>query len=87
MKAIIGMAALAAVSCVSLAADQQVGGYIRQDGTYVQPHHRTAPNDTRVDNYGSRPNVNPYTGQQGTRDPYAQPQPQNPYGQPQRPRY
>lgn len=86
MRAIIGMAALAVVSGVSLAADQQVGGYIRQDGTYVQPHHRTAPNDTRTDNYGSRPNVNPYNGQQGTGNPYAPP-PQPNYGQPSRPRY
>ena len=76
--------ALSVIAGGALAADQQVDGHMRKDGTYVQPHHRTAPNDTRVDNYGSRPNVNPYNGQQGTRDPYAPP---NPYGQqPQQPK-
>jgi hypothetical protein len=43
--------------------------YTKRDGTYVQPHHRTAPNSTQRDNFSSRPNVNPYTGQSGTREP------------------
>jgi hypothetical protein len=45
-------------------------GYVTKSGTYVPPHYRTAPNRTKVDNYTSRPNVNPYTGKTGTRDPY-----------------
>lgn len=48
-----------------------VRGHIRKDGTYVPPHTRTAPNNTRTDNWSSAPNVNPYTGKQGTVDPYA----------------
>lgn len=47
-----------------------VRGYIKRDGTYVIPAHRTAPNATRVDNWSSKPNINPYTGQPGTKDPY-----------------
>jgi hypothetical protein len=43
--------------------------YTKRDGTYVQPHHRTAPNSTQRDNFSSRPNVNPYTGHPGTREP------------------
>jgi hypothetical protein len=43
--------------------------YTKRDGTYVQPHQRTAPNSTQRDNYSSRPNVNPYTGKPGTREP------------------
>ena len=43
--------------------------YTKRDGTYVQPHHRTAPNSTQRDNFGSKPNVNPYTGKPGTREP------------------
>ena len=63
-----------------------VRGYTRKDGTYVAPYHRTSP-DYRLDNnYGSRGNMNPYTGQMGTIDPYIQPQPrlnaQPPYSQP-----
>lgn len=47
-----------------------VRGYTRSNGTYVAPHYQTAPNATKLDNWSSKPNVNPYTGQQGTKDPY-----------------
>ncbi len=50
-----------------------VRGYIKRDGTYVMPSHRTSPNATRVDNWSSKPNINPYTGKLGTKDPYAPP--------------
>ncbi|PSJ72273.1 hypothetical protein C7N43_35070 [Sphingobacteriales bacterium UPWRP_1] len=46
-----------------------VRGYVRSNGTYVQPHHRTAPNYTNRDNYTTRPNVNPYTGTRGYKTP------------------
>jgi len=52
----------------------RVRGYYRSDGTYVQPHYRSAPNGTASDNYGAQGNQNPYTGQQGTR---TQQQPSN----------
>jgi len=51
-------------------ADTYVRGYTRKDGTYVQPHMRSDRNGTTLDNWSTRGNVNPYTGQQGTRDPY-----------------
>lgn len=51
-----------------------VGGYIRQDGTYVQPHMRTNPDNSRTNNWSSQGNSNPYTGRQGTVDPYRPPQ-------------
>jgi len=45
-------------------------GYVRRDtGTYVAPHRATNPNGTRLDNYETRPNYNPYTGRTGTRYP------------------
>jgi hypothetical protein len=47
-----------------------VRGYFRSDGTYVQPHHRTAPDHNPFNDYSTYPNINPYTGQPGTRDPY-----------------
>jgi hypothetical protein len=46
-----------------------VQGYIAPSGTYVQPHQQTNPNSTQTDNYGTRGNVNPYTGAVGTRNP------------------
>ncbi len=53
------------------AQDVYVRGYFRSDGTYVQPHYRSAPNNTVLDNWSTRGNVNPYTGQRGTKNPYA----------------
>ena len=46
-----------------------VDGYTTKRGTYVQPHHKTKPNGTQYDNYGTRENVNPHTGRSGTRTP------------------
>jgi uncharacterized protein YgiM (DUF1202 family) len=43
----------------------KVKGYYRKDGTYVQPHYRTAPNSTNRDNFSTKGNVNPYTGEAG----------------------
>lgn len=48
-----------------------VRGHVTKSGTYVPPSVRTAPNSTRLDNWSSKPNVNPYTGKAGTVDPYA----------------
>ena len=45
--------------------DVKVKGYYRKDGTYVQPHYRTAPNSTINDNWSTKGNVNPYTGKKG----------------------
>jgi hypothetical protein len=62
--------------------DQSIRGHTRQNGTYVQPYHRTVPDHDPFNNYGTRGNVNPWTGERGTVDPYKQPaQPLgNPYG-------
>lgn len=53
------------------ARDVYVNGYYRSNGTYVNPHYRSAPNNTTLDNYSTRGNYNPYTGVTGTRDPYS----------------
>jgi hypothetical protein len=42
-----------------------VSGYYKSNGTYVKPHYRTAPNSTNRDNFSTRGNINPYTGQPG----------------------
>lgn len=42
-------------------------GYVKKDGAYVQPHFKTERNKTNWDNYSTKPNTNPYTGQQGSR--------------------
>ena len=48
-------------------ADVSVRGYMRSDGTYVAPHYRSNPNGNVNDNWSTKPNVNPYTGQEGTK--------------------
>lgn len=48
-----------------------VSGHVTKTGIYDHPHYRTAPDHTKVNNWSSKPNVNPYTGKAGTRDPYS----------------
>jgi hypothetical protein len=68
MKKIIAAAVLVMAPAFAFAGDVKVGGYwadTNRDGvkdTYVQPHERTAPNQTRTDNYGYPGNYNPNTG-------------------------
>jgi hypothetical protein len=47
--------------------DHYVTGHTTESGTYVQGHMATNPNNTRNDNYSTRGNVNPYTGEAGTK--------------------
>ena len=71
------------------AADVLVKGYVTQKGTVVAPYYRTAPDNTTLNNYSTKPNVNPYTGALGTKSPtppvYTSPYPTTPlYGTPAR---
>lgn len=52
-------------------ADTYVNGYTRRDGTYVQGHYRSSADSSRLNNYSTRGNYNPYTGQQGYKNPYS----------------
>jgi hypothetical protein len=63
---------LTSITAGSAFAQVYVKPYTRSDGTTVQGHYRSAPNNTVLDNYSTRGNVNPYTGQPGTVDPYGQ---------------
>lgn len=65
MKKLFLAAAIMLLSVQVFARDVHVNGYTRSDGTYVQPHYRTAPDSTRTNNYSYDGNVNPYTGQVG----------------------
>ncbi|NEW93033.1 hypothetical protein [Rhodopseudomonas sp. BR0M22] len=78
MKSIL--IAFAAVALISTAAQAQYGygsntrshtvsPYVNSHGTYVQGSQATNPNNTQMDNYSTRGNVNPYTGAVGTRAP------------------
>jgi hypothetical protein len=80
----IGLAVALLIATAPAFAQTHVKGYYRANGTYVQPHYRSAPNNTTLDNYSTRGNVNPYTGQAGTVSPY---QGSGNYYQPQQPVY
>lgn len=49
-------------------ADTYVQGYTKKDGTYVQPHYRSSPDGDPYNNWSTKGNVNPYTGERGTRN-------------------
>ena len=46
-------------------ANVNVRGHYRQNGTYVDSHYRTSPNNTIRDNWSTWGNSNPYTGEKG----------------------
>ncbi len=46
-------------------SSHSVKGYTKKDGTYVQPHKQTNPDQLRRNNYSSDGNYNPNTGKQG----------------------
>jgi len=63
LAAVLVYAGLAAGSEIQVAqGDVYVNGYPKRDGTYVQPHHQSAPDGNPYNNYGFPGNTNPYTG-------------------------
>ena len=47
-----------------------VSGHTTKTGTYVPPHYRTGADSSKLNNWSTRGNVNPYTGKTGTKNPY-----------------
>ena len=41
--------------------------HVNSNGAMTPGHYQTNPNNTQLDNYGTRGNLNPYTGAVGTR--------------------
>jgi hypothetical protein len=82
MKRLVLVAVMLATAASTNAQQRtHVDGYTRSNGTYVQPHDRTAPDRTRNDNWSTRGNTNPDTGVRGTkpRDEDTGYRPYNPY--------
>lgn len=44
--------------------------YKPSTGKYVQPYYKTSPNKTKLDNYSTKGNYNPYTGKKGYVSPF-----------------
>lgn len=76
MKYLILLCAMIGTS--ALARDVYVQPHVTKNGDYVQGYHRTAPDSNPYNNYSTQGNVNPYTGQAGTVNPYQQPSYQQP---------
>jgi hypothetical protein len=50
------------IGSVQLFGDVWVNGYYRSDGTYVQSHYRSNPDNTITNNWSYPGNTNPHTG-------------------------
>jgi hypothetical protein len=70
--AILLCSILAALSYSIAQSSVYVRPYLKKDGTLVQGHFRSVPNETVFDNWSVYPNINPYTGQAGTKDPWTE---------------
>ena len=66
---LFGIVCVAVLSAGTALAQSRVyvPAHYRSDGTYVPSHYRTAPDDNFWNNWSTYPNVNPYTGEVGSR--------------------
>ncbi len=80
MKTLLACALLA-LGSIAMAGDVYVPGRVDSNGVYHPGYHRTTPDNTPNNNYGTEGNYNPWTGKTGTVDPNKPPR--NPYA----PRY
>lgn len=91
-KIVLLTAIFLAISSMVMAGERVRGHWkdTNRDGikdTYVQPYNRSERNDSVFDNYSTKGNINPYTGERGTvylyknlyNNPYSNPY-SNPYG-------
>lgn len=69
MKKIVVSILIAMMTIVSVSAQTQKyqKGYYKKNGTYVQGHYKTSPDRTNHNNYSTRGNRNPTTGNKGYR--------------------
>jgi hypothetical protein len=66
MKTLILSVIFAVATVATVFGQTYVHGYYRSNGAYVQPHYRSTPNSTNIDNWSTRGNINPYTGSIGS---------------------
>lgn len=68
------LGALCVLLCGSATAQVYVAPYVDSQGNLHQGHMRSAPDGNPYNNYSTRGNMNPYTGQPGTVNPQPQQQ-------------
>ena len=73
-KIIFALALLVGLVSFSASAEARttrVKGYYKPStGRYIAPHYKTTPNRTRLDNFSTKGNRNPFTGKKGTVKPF-----------------
>lgn len=78
MKKILSSIVLVAVLILNLsivnsaqAKTISVKGYYKKSTrSYVAPHYKTSANKTRLDNFSTKGNINPYSGKKGYKSPF-----------------
>lgn len=60
---------LAAAMPAAAKPSHRVSSHVTKKGTYVAPHRATNPDRSRMNNYSTKGNSNPYTGKAGTKRP------------------
>jgi len=56
-------------STIAFAKTVRVKSSVTKKGVYRQSHCRTSPNKTKLDNWSTKGNTNPFTGKKGTVNP------------------
>jgi hypothetical protein len=54
----------------SATESHHVRSYVTKRGAYVAPHRQTNPDHSKLNNWSTKGNVNPYTGKKGTKVPH-----------------
>jgi hypothetical protein len=60
------LALLATITFANAQGYHYVRPYTRSNGTYVPHHYQTNPDRSFQNNWSTYPNINPFTGRQGT---------------------
>jgi hypothetical protein len=68
MKKIVFTLSMALMSLFAYSQTTYTKGYIKpSSGVYVAPYEKTQSNGTNLDNFSTKGNSNPYTGDAGTK--------------------
>lgn len=65
MKALLAIVLI--IACTPPVFAGKVKGYTTKKGTVVAPSYRSKANGTKLDNYSTKGNFNPYNGKAGTK--------------------
>jgi hypothetical protein len=73
MKFALAASLMIAVLSAHAQGQHWVAPHYDRNGNFIQGHWQTNPDATKMNNWSTQGNVNPYTGQPGTVNPFAAP--------------